>query len=323
MWMENRTVCKKIAICAFSGYVHFPRRFERAVKEMEKYFDAVVYNDLTDSSIEKRVQHFHDFLEDDSVEAIISLTGGYNSNEILPYLDYDLIKRKNKPIIGFSDTTAVQLAILAKSGIRSYYGPSVLFDFGSFDGLSPFTLKSLDDALKKEEYYLKPPQKISFSNDFWDRDDHKDPVYERNTEPIFITDGCAQTKVRGNLVGGNLNTLLAILGTEYMPKLDNAIVFLEDFDTCPNKLTRDMHTLLQAGFFENANGILLSKFFTDTKNADNRQEFLNQIFRLQRLLKLPFVANMDFGHYLPRHTIPINSQAEIDLVNETIKIINK
>ena len=316
-------ILKKVAICSFSGYVHFPRRFNRAVKEMEKYFGEVVYDGVMDSSIEKRVEHFHMFLKDDTVEAIISLTGGYNSNELLPYLDYDLIKEKKKPIIGFSDTTALQLAILAKTGVGCYYGPAVLFDFGSYDGISPFTIRSLYSALKEIEYFLEFPSEISFSNDFWDEDDNQNPFYEKNIEPTLFYNECGQDMVSGKLIGGNLNTLLALLGTPYIPKSDGAIIFLEDCSTSPSKFNRDLNTLLQAGFFNNIRAILLSKLYTETGNSSIQFEFKKHIENLQNKLKIPVIADLDFGHYLPRNTLRINSQAEINMKSKKIKITNK
>lgn len=312
----------KIAICSFSGYEHFPRRFQRSLSEMKKYFNNIVISGIEECSIEKRIECFHSFLEDDSIEAIFSLTGGYNSNELLPFLDYDLIKRKSKPIIGYSDTTAIQMAILSKTDIGCYYGPAMLPDFGNVDGISSFTIKSLMQALFEKEYFLEQPKSISFSNDYWDKNDNNPLKYVNNNLYSIYTSQEKEVVTKGTLIGGNLNTILALLGTTYLPNFNNSIIFLEDSDTTPNKLKRDLTTMKQAGIFQKAKGLMFSKFSSNLYNMFQQKNFEIIIQNFQEQLGIPIIVNMDFGHYVPRQCIPINSLAEIIEPGHKVKIIN-
>lgn len=306
---------RKAAVCAFSGYVNFPCRFNRGIRELSKIFCKVVFDGIENDSIQGRLNCFYAALEDPEVDVIFSLTGGYNSNDLLEKIDYNFVSKHPKPIVGFSDTTAIQLALLQKIGLPSFYGPAILSDFGAYGGLDSFTKLSLMQALtSKEPYVISPPKQITYSNDFWDKDDHVLPHYEPNTR-CFSPLNRNNSTAEGILIGGNMNTLLALLGTPYFPDLKSAILFLEDCNTNLNKLRRDLNTLKQAGIFEIITGLVFAKFYANGMTALEQNQYSGFIENYFNEYNKPLLYQMDFGHHSPRITIPIGTYAKIDTKN--------
>jgi muramoyltetrapeptide carboxypeptidase LdcA involved in peptidoglycan recycling len=314
---------KRIAICSFSGYASFPGRFERGVKELNRIFQKVVIDGIQNDSVEGRLECFYKALNSPDIDAIISLTGGYNSNELIDKIDYAYVKKHQKPIIGYSDTTALMLALYSKIGMVSFYGPSVLADFGAYGGLHAFTEFSLMQAMTaKESYRIAFPPEVSYSNDFWDRDDIIPLRYEKNNccfSRLSKNDNIAE----GVLLGGNLNTILAMLGTPYLPSMEGAILFLEDSGSCPKRLRRDLNTLKQAGVFKKVSGLLFAKFLTDGDSSKEQKDYRTVIEDFFSEYSIPLFFQMDFGHHVPRITMPIGKYAKINSAESSIEILIK
>jgi muramoyltetrapeptide carboxypeptidase len=231
----------------------------------------------------ERLQDLHDAFRDPTVDAILALRGGYGTARLLQQVDYGLIKKNPKPIIGFSDVTALQLAIYAKTGVGSYSGPN-------FFGMIPAKTKSLysfHHFLRAVLPAVEPVDLFSQSK-------------QKIRKAIVVRPGHAT----GTLIGGNLSLLCSLLGTPYMPRLNGSILLLEEINEPPYRFDRLLTQLLNAGALRGVRAIL----FGECRDCDAWQSIA--IERLKPL-GVPMALNLPFGHIDELATFPIGSSATV------------
>lgn len=267
--------------------------FGRHAEEMDEFGS---------SSIESRVEDLHEAFADPKVKGILAVIGGYNCNQLLRDLDYDLIKANPKIFCGYSDTTALGNAILAKTGLVTYSGSSYS-SFGMLKGheyQSEYFQKCL---LSEEEFEVKAAS--TWSDDEWYRD-QENRTFIENEGWLVIQEG----EAKGTIIGGNLSTLNLLQGTEYMPSLEKSIVFLEDDDESSAELfDRDLQSLLHLPGFSGVKGLVIGRF---QQRSNLTNEKLIRIIRTKHeLAGLPVLANLNFGHTQPFFTFPIGGTARM------------
>lgn len=254
------------------------------------------------SAIASRVADLHDAFADPSVAGILTVLGGYNSNELLPYLDWELIRANPKIFCGFSDITALQNAILARTGLVTYSGPH-WSTFGMRDHFDD-TLRWFTEVMFGAAPVALAPA-TAWTDDLWFLDqDHREPI--PNEGWWTIQPGSAE----GRIVGGNLCTVNLLQGTSYLPSLDGAVLFAEDdFESHPATFARDLTSLLQVPDAERIRGLVIGRFQRASKMT---RPLLEQIVASQPALRgLPVLANVDFGHTNPLATLPIGGEAAL------------
>ena len=263
------------------------------------------------SSIEKRVDDIHTAFKDKSVKAIFTVIGGYNSNQMLEYLDYDLIKNNPKIFCGYSDITAISNAIHAKTGLVTYYGPhySTLGMKKGCDYTFEHMIKMLIDG--NEDNITPSP---IWSDDLWFLD-QENRDFEANEGYWVIHEGKAQ----GIIAGGNLCTYNLLQGTQYRHKFnEDTILFIEDTEATPlPDFDRDLQAIMHQDDFHHVKAIVIGRFQKGSKITKEGLEFV--INTKEKLKNIPVIANVDFGHTSPMITIPLGGTAIIDNGNITIK----
>ncbi|MFI7144959.1 S66 peptidase family protein [Nonomuraea sp. NPDC050022] len=258
------------------------------------------------SSIASRVTDLHEAFADPSVAGILTVIGGYNSNELLPYLDWQLIRANPKILCGYSDITALQNAILARTGLVTYSGPH-WSTFGMRDHLEQtlrwFTSVMFDTA----PISLTPA--THWSDDLWFLDQDKRELTP-NEGWWAIRPGVAE----GRIVGGNLCTLNLLQGTAFMPSLDDAILIIEDdFESQPAAFARNLTSLLQLPDAPGIRGLAIGRF---QRASNMTRPLLEQIIDAQPTLTgIPVLANIDVGHTNPLATFPVGGQAQLTVAN--------
>ncbi|PIN89046.1 LD-carboxypeptidase [Candidatus Pacearchaeota archaeon CG10_big_fil_rev_8_21_14_0_10_34_76] len=268
-------------------------------------------NEFNSSSVQSRVEDLHEAFRDKNVRAIISVIGGYNSIEILPFLDYDLIKNNPKILSGYSDITALQNAIYAKTGLMTYSGPHY-FDFGDLKGFD-YTLDYFKKCLMQEDAYeIKPSEK--WSNDKWGKDQDNRKFYDNEGYAVINEGTCS-----GKIIGGNLCTLRLLQGTEFWPDLTNSILFIEDdSESHLDMFNRDLYSLSLNTQFKGVKGIIIGRFQPDSEvSLDSIKTIVGGNKALSRI---PIVANADFGHTSPKITFPIGGEVRIIANVDSTKI---
>ena len=255
------------------------------------------------SAIMSRVDDLHAAFADPQVAAILTVIGGFNSNELLPHLDWDLIAANPKVFCGYSDITALQNAILARADLVTYSGPH-WSSFGMRDHFEQ-TQEWFVRALFDDEP-LVVQAAPNWTDDLWFLD--QDDRHPRATDGWWqLSPGTAS----GRVVGGNLCTLNLLQGTANMPSLDGALLLLED-DSLSDASTfaRDLTSLLQQPGATGVNGLAIGRF---QQASGMTRELLTEIVARQPALDgRPVLANVDFGHTFPLATIPIGGDVELD-----------
>lgn len=270
-------------------------------------------DDFMSSSIEKRIEDLHEAFADKNVKCILTVIGGHNSNQLLRYIDYDLIKNNPKIICGYSDITALSNAIYTKTGLVTYSGPHYS-TFGMKKGID-YTIEYFKKCMfSNDEYKLEPSKK--WSDELWFLDQEKREFHINNGYKSF-----GNKRAEGKIIGGNLCTLNLLQGTEFMPNLTDTILFLEDDEmTSPETFDRDLQSLIHQKNFDTVRGIVFGRFQIQSKV---KEELFKQIINTKaELKKIPIIYNVDFGHTTPHITFPVGGYAEIT-AGENIEITIK
>lgn len=264
-------------------------------------------NRYTSSSIESRVADLHAAFADDNVDAILTVIGGFNSNELLPYLDWGLIAAHPKIICGYSDITTLLNAIGTKTGLVTYYGPHwSTFGMKKFNEWTcqHFVSTLFDDA----EVHIT--QAGFYTDDLWFIDQENRETQTTQWWPI--NPGSTQ----GRIVGGNLCTLNLLQGTDYMPDLAESVLFIED-DGSEDvaHLRRDFHSLMQVPGAETIRGVVFGRF--QDASTITREDIELLVESIPSLAGKPVLANIDMGHTNPLITLPLGGQSVVNAGEES------
>mgnify|MGYP001032422403 CR=1 FL=1 len=261
------------------------------------------------SSIEKRIADIHEAFADPKVKAVFTVIGGSNSNQLLPYLDYELIRNNPKIFCGFSDITALLNAIYAQTGLVTFSGPH-FSSLGMIKGCE-YTIENLKKMIIGEgKNEIKPSPE--WSDDLWFLDQEK-RSFIKNEGWWVIRSGSAE----GKIIGGNLGTFDLLLGTPYRPAFEaDTILFIEDCFTSggdAGAFERNLQALMYQEDFKNVRALVIGRF---QKASEVSREKLEFILDKPQLKNLPIIANVDFGHTTPLLTLPIGGSARITPRNE-------
>lgn len=302
-----------------------PIRYDRGTAFLESKGYRVIHGALRgqqdhyrSGSIAQRADEFNQLLYDPDIHVLMASIGGNNTNSILPYIDYAYLKKHPKIIIGYSDTTALLLAIYAKTGLTTFYGPAAASSFGELPPFVDWTFQNFQQILSKDlslpyTYPLPPVWTDEYIN--WSQQDRSKEQYPNRW--ICVHPGCVQ----GRLIGRNLNTMEGFFGTEYMPPIqDGDILFLEDSlkDACT--IERSFSLLKLAGVFDKVSGIILGKHekFDDNGTGRAPYEILLEVLGSPQI---PILADFDCCHTHPMLTLPIGCTVLLDADHTQLKLL--
>ncbi len=259
------------------------------------------------TDVEKRAEDLNEAFGDKNVKAVFTVIGGSNSNQLLPYLDYELIRQNPKIFCGFSDITALLNGIYAKTGLVTFSGPH-FSSLGMKKG-AEYTLENLKKMiLGDQENEIKPSD--AWSDDLWFIN-QEDRTFIKNEGWQVINAG----KAEGTIVGGNLGTFDLLLGSSYRPAFEkNTVLFVEECFTSEatdaGSFERNLQALIYQPDFENVSGIVIGRF---QKASNVTKEKLEYIIKSKKALdRMPVIANVDFGHTTPLLTLPIGGECSLD-----------
>lgn len=273
--------------------------------------------DFNSASIEERISDLHDAFTNTNIKAILTGIGGFLSNQLLKYIDYDLIKKNPKILCGFSDITALLNAIYAKTGLITFYGPH-FSSLGMKKGCE-YTLEYFDKMFF-EETGLTVKSSKEYSDDLWFIDQEK-RTFLKNEGMKIINEGVAE----GTLIGGNLNTFNLLQGTEFMPSLKNSILFLEDDESAKElffqEFDRNLESLIQLPDFKEVKALILGRSQISCNMSDTKWRKLIQ--NKEELKNIPVIFDCDFGHTTPILTIPIGGYCKLEALNGKINLTIK
>lgn len=237
---------------------------------------------------DERAADFNAALRNDAVDGIWCLRGGYGAMRILDALDYDALRRNPRPLLGYSDITALHCAVNVRSGVVSYHAPTARGE------LTDFSRDSLVRAVVQQE----------------------DPC---GSAPLART--LRGGRAAGRLVGGNLALLAALAGTPYAPDYTDAILVLEDVGEANYRIDRMLQQLRLSGAFDHLAGIAFGQFTEGADPLDSEPCELDDILRdAADAARVPSVTGIPLGHIADQWTIPLGARAELDADARTLHV---
>jgi muramoyltetrapeptide carboxypeptidase len=260
-------------------------------------------NLLDSSSIESRVEDLSEAYASKEVRMIQTVIGGFNSRELLPHLDYELIRKNPKILVGYSDITTLSNAIHAKTGLVTYNGPH-FFDFGEKQGFD-YTLAYFKKCLFNNDPIDVLPSK-QWSNDRWGASQDKRNFYE-NEGYAIVNRG----ETKGRIIGGNLVTLVGLNGSPFFPQLEkDTVLFLEE-DSGQNLHTfnGNLDSLMLRSDFQNVVGLVIGRF--EIGSGITTQQLVEVLRYHRELDEIPIICGVDFGHTTPRITFPVGGTCRL------------
>ena len=271
-------------------------------------------NGHTAGSIQDRIQALYELLENDKVDILMAYWGGANTNQILPYLDYKKFKKYNKPIVGFSDTSALLLAVNKLSNIKTYMGPCGI----TFDKKNKFkySLNYFEKIVVNKEPEVIVKDSSQYVDDlFYINGDVKSLQKQKSKGRQIYKHGICEGKV----IASNLQTLMVLAGTRFFPNLNNKVLFIEEDEMATTSMIHRFFTHLSQVLDLNIlKGILIGRFSKNSGfNKKDKETFIyDDVFSS---LNIPIIYNLDFGHTDPLFTIALGGNVYVNTYENIIK----
>jgi muramoyltetrapeptide carboxypeptidase len=249
----------------------------------------------------ERAADLNEQFADPSVSGIVAVRGGWGCARILPLVDYDLVGRYPKALVGYSDVTALLLGLHARTGLVTFHGPI---------GLGPWNSFTVDYFRR----VLFEGEAVRFAN--------PRRVGDHLTQVVDRIQTIHPGRARGRLLGGNLTVLTAIVGSGYLPDWEGAILFLEDIGENIYRVDRMLTQLKLAGVLDRISGFVFGKC-TDCKPGEGFGSLtLEQLFDDHILpLGIPAWHGSMIGHVPEKFTLPVGVEAEIDADEGGIQLL--
>jgi len=285
--MKTRTY--GIGLYAPAGFAIEPEAIARAIARLE----AAGHRVVVDPTVTTRWQRFSApdterlaavtrMAEDPRVELAIAVRGGYGWSRLLDRLDFASIAAPNKRWLGYSDFTAFQLAALTAKRMVTFAGPLAAYDLGA-ETPSAFTLDHCWGLLSGTDYAVE-----------------------------LELAGPQEFAAEGTLWGGNLSLLVHLIGTPYLPRIDDGILFVEDVGEHPYRIERMLYQLHHAGILRSQRALLLGAFngYTPSPN-DNGYDLAAMVEHCRRAFEVPVFTGLPFGHCRDKLTLPVGGRCAL------------
>lgn len=260
---------------------------------------------FTAGTDQERLADLHSMFSDKKIDGIWCARGGYGCGRLLPFIDYRLIKKNPKVLIGFSDITALLQAINKATGLVGFHGPVGSSDF------TDYTKAHLINTL------IEPKERLTIK------------IAEENealgkTKKVYESTVIKGGKATGQLIGGNLSLLAPLAGTKFQPDVKGKLVFIEEIGEAPYRIDRMLTQLRQSYPLRAAAGIILGVFNgCEAKEGSRSLSLLDTLKDRLGDLNIPVLYGASFGHISNNITLPIGIKATLDTNNKTITLLEK
>ncbi|MDN3203486.1 S66 peptidase family protein [Algoriphagus sediminis] len=252
---------------------------------------------------EERAADLNGMFADPEIAAVVCIRGGSGAARILPFLDYDLIKKNPKPLLGYSDITALHCAIQSQTGLVSFHGPNGSGSWNSFN-------------VDQFEKIFFDQEQATFENVMPKGDD----LVVKANRIQTLKGGTAS----GKLLGGNLTVLTALSGTPYYPDFQDSILFIEDIGEDPYRIDRMMSTLKLNGTLDAVRGVVFGQCTDCTPGGGYGSLTVDQVMDDYLLpLGVPAYTGAMIGHVPKQFIIPVGAMATMDADNGRISLDQK
>ncbi len=305
---------------SFPAHVHFREKYEHGRAQLAALGFRTVEGPLTargshegyrSGSPRERAREFMELVENPDVRCVMSTMGGLNSASMIPYIDFDRVRAHPKVICGYSDVTSLHLALLAYSGVGTFYGPAVTPSFGEWPAVLPETREGFLDAVQRHHAgrrTLRPPTRWSAH-----RRDPRTAEWRSTPREFSPNPGWRVLRpgtARGPVLVANLDTLTTAAGTDHFPVLDGVVLVLEEMQASLSYEERCFRHLDLLGVFDRIAALLVSKPERyDPEDAPFGDDAL--VHEIVGDRRYPVVAGFDCGHTHPMLTIGQRTDMEV------------
>ncbi len=274
---------------------------------------------------EKRAQDLMEAFEDNSIKAILSCIGGYESVRMLPYIDLDIIRNNPKIFLGYSDTTISHM-ICFKAGLSSFYGPSILAEFAENVEMFEYTKRWIKKVLFRDSIIGDIESSPIWTSELLPWEEQNKGIKRSTKENLGYELLQGNGIVHGRLVGGCIEVLEMIKGTEIWPSIDawdGAILFFETSEDKPSPeyVGYWLRNYGTQGILNRIKGMIFGKPY-DNLYYEEYKKVILQVIKHELKLDIPILYNMNFGHTAPMIVLPYGAMAKIDCMNTTFSILD-
>lgn len=313
------------------GFIH---KYYIAKERLEKEFNLEVItmpNALKGSEFvanhpEFRAKDLMDAFNDNTVSAVFCAIGGDDTIRILPYIDFNIIKNNPKVFMGYSDST-INHFMMYKAGLVSFYGPSIMCEFGEYVSMFEYTSSAVRNVLFNDTTGYEIQSCPVWSDDFipWKEENaHIAKKLKPDLRGYEILQG--KGKVEGHLLGGCLDVFMMCIGTEIWPSISewkNAILFIETSEDkpAPDFVKLTMRNLAAQGILKVLKGIIVGKPQGEIFFEEYKQVLVQVVSNEEKLTNLPIFYNVNFGHAMPMGIIPYGIKAELNCDKKSITLL--
>ncbi len=260
------------------------------------------YGNLAGTNAE-RLSDLHMMFSDKSVDGILCIRGGNGASRLLPHIDYDLVRRNPKVLLGYSDITALILALYAKSGLVSFHGV-----VGS-STWSEYVVKLFKEQFMDNKLTIySNPEKA------------KDQIVQYKNRIQTIHPGI----VEGTILGGNFTLLTGLCGSPYLPDFKDAILFLEEIDENSDRMDRMFCQLMNAGILSQIKGFIFGKCTNCGPSGGYGSLTLDQMLHdYIKPLGIPAYSGAMIGHIADQFLLPVGVKVRMDASLGKIEYLEK
>lgn len=312
-----------MAVATPSSGVTTPRRLERGVAALRDLGYRVRVGALATAPTEsrsaaERAAELNAFLRDPEVRCVVAAIGGLTSSSILAYLDYEAIRADPKILLGYSDITAILLAVLAVTGTVTFHGPTLLPELAEYPRPLPYTREGLLRAVTSPEPIGRLTPAAEWTEEFlpWDEADDRPRRTVASKGWQWLHGGTGT----GPLVGGNLETLAQLAGTPYLPDADGAVILLETTSTVLADTGRLLTGLERLGFLDRMTALLVGRSFRAPGGFEGALAgMLTERFGDRGV---PIVTGMDVGHSDPMLTLPLGVRVRVNASLRSVEVLD-
>lgn len=309
----------------------FPHRIKAGIRALEHMGfrvkieqNALKRNGWVSGSIEERATDIHSAFSDPEVKGIVCSIGGDHSNQLLKYLDFNLIRNNPKIFVGYSDISVLHYAIYTHAHLRTFYGPCLISEFGEYPEVDDYTKKSFEETLMNGtfgEIYSSE----TWTDEFLDWFNNENHTKKRTLYPSKGYEWWKAGRASGNILGGCVPSINHVLGTAYWIDPQNSLFFIDIPEGNPWEsmsiaaIDSFFADLDNADVFKNITGLIIGRPYRFSEELDD--ELKKIVLRYTRLYTYPILYNVNIGHCSPSITLPFGVLAEIDSSKNMFRIM--
>lgn len=309
---------------SFGPAKYYPKAIEKAVKNAEGLWYKVKFlphalesNWYVSDTAENRAKDIMAAFTDSDIDVIMTMIWGNHANQTLKYIDWDVIRDNPKPFVGFSDISVLHMALYTQTGIKSFYGPAFITEFGEHPKPMEYTMKYFEEAVIQKKKIIEIISSSEWTDEFIDRWSQDFGVKEKTLEKNQWWKWMKQWRVEWEIIWGCIPSINHLLGTKYRPDVKNKVFFIDipeghsvDKGLPISDLDAYLCDLDNIWFFDDIQWLIVGRPYRYSKeDKDKLEQILSKYVEDKNY---PVLLDADIGHTDPMITIQLGAKVVLD-----------